>query len=139
MSEENVEIALQQVEAVNRQDADAFVATVSLDVEWEDAVFWSEVSRTYRGRAAVSRRGPPGSLIADMGPGHLLRILRSETPVGSAGDGFDATLWIVAGIGTIALVLASRSAAPSAASIMRLTATALDEKQRFAWKRWWGS
>ncbi len=56
---------------------------------------------------AVSRRGPPGSLIADMGPGHLLRILRSETPVGSAGDGSDATLWIVASIGTIALVLAA--------------------------------
>jgi ketosteroid isomerase-like protein len=53
MSEENVEVALQQVEAVNRQDADAFVATVSPDVEWEDAVFWSEVSRTYRGRAEV--------------------------------------------------------------------------------------
>jgi hypothetical protein len=54
---------------------------------------------------AENRRGPPGSLIADTGPGHLLRILPSETPVGSAGDGSDATLWIVAGIGTIALVL----------------------------------
>lgn len=56
---------------------------------------------------AVSRRGPPGSLIADTDPGHLLRILPSETPVGSAGDGSDATLWIVAGIGTIALVIAA--------------------------------
>jgi ketosteroid isomerase-like protein len=53
MSQENVEIALHQVEAVNRQDAGAFVATVSPDVEWEDSVFWSEVSRTYRGRAEV--------------------------------------------------------------------------------------
>jgi ketosteroid isomerase-like protein len=53
MSEGNSEIALQQVEAVNRQDADAFVATVRPDVEWEDSVFWSEVSRTYRGRAEV--------------------------------------------------------------------------------------
>ena len=53
MSEENLEIALQQVEAVNQQDADAFVATVSPDVEWEDSVFWSEVSRTYRGKAEV--------------------------------------------------------------------------------------
>lgn len=56
---------------------------------------------------AVSRRGPPGSLIADTGPGDLLRILPSETPAASAGDGCDATLWIVAGIGTIALVLAA--------------------------------
>ena len=56
---------------------------------------------------AVSRRGPPGSLITDTGPEDLLRILPSETPVGSAGDGSDATLWIVAGIGTIALVLAT--------------------------------
>ena len=56
---------------------------------------------------AVSRQGPPGALIADTGPGHLLRILPTETAVGSSGDGSDATLWIVAGIGTIALVLAA--------------------------------
>jgi hypothetical protein len=56
---------------------------------------------------AVSRRGPPGVLIADTGPGDLLRILPSETPVGSPGDGSDATWWIVAGIGTIALALAA--------------------------------
>ena len=53
MSQQNVEIALQQVEAVNQQDADAFVATVSPDVEWHDSAFWSGVSRTYRGRAEV--------------------------------------------------------------------------------------
>jgi hypothetical protein len=56
---------------------------------------------------AVSRRGPPGVLIADTGPGDLLRILPSETPVGSPGDGSDATWWIAAGIGAIALVLAA--------------------------------
>ena len=79
---------------------------------------------------AVSRQGPPGVLIADTGPGHLLRILPRETPVGSSGDGSDATLWIVAGIGTIALVLAAVLCCPPfwAASIVRLTATALDEK-----------
>jgi ketosteroid isomerase-like protein len=53
MSQENVEVGLQQVDAVNRRDADAFVATVSPDVEWEDSMFWSEVSRTYRGKAEV--------------------------------------------------------------------------------------
>ena len=51
MSQENVEkIALQQVDAVNRADADAFIATTSPDVEWEDSIFWSEGVRTYRGR-----------------------------------------------------------------------------------------
>jgi ketosteroid isomerase-like protein len=50
MSEENVEIVLKNVEAINRGDVDAFVATVSPDVEWEDAMFYSEVSRTYRGK-----------------------------------------------------------------------------------------
>jgi ketosteroid isomerase-like protein len=53
MSQENVEVILQEVEAVNRQDADAFVATVSPDVEWEDSMFWSEVARTYRGKAEL--------------------------------------------------------------------------------------
>jgi hypothetical protein len=38
MSKENSEIALQQVEALNRRDVDAYIALVSPDVEWEDAV-----------------------------------------------------------------------------------------------------
>jgi len=50
MSQENVENVLQAVEAFNRRDADAFVALASPDVEWEDAIFWSGVARTYRGR-----------------------------------------------------------------------------------------
>ena len=45
-----MEIVLKQVEALNRKDVDAFLALVSPDVEWEDSVFWSEVSRTYRGK-----------------------------------------------------------------------------------------
>jgi uncharacterized protein len=50
MSEENVEVVLKQIEAFNRGDVDAFVALVSPDVEWEDAMFYSEISRTYRGK-----------------------------------------------------------------------------------------
>ena len=50
MSRENVENVLQAVEAFNRQDADAFVALASPEVEWEDAMFWTGVARTYRGR-----------------------------------------------------------------------------------------
>ncbi|MEK6326425.1 MAG: nuclear transport factor 2 family protein [Actinomycetota bacterium] len=53
MSRENSGIALQLIEASNRRDVDAFLALVSPDVEWEDPVFWSEVSQTYRGRAEV--------------------------------------------------------------------------------------
>ena len=53
MSQENVEIVRQVVEAINRGDAGAFVATVDPDVEWEDAVFWTEGPRTFRGREGV--------------------------------------------------------------------------------------
>ena len=50
MSEENVEIIRRGIEAFNRGDADAFVAIAQPDVEWEDAVFWSERPKVYRGR-----------------------------------------------------------------------------------------
>ncbi len=53
MSQENVEIVRRVVDAANRRDADAFVATLSPDVEWEDAFFWTEGPRTFRGRAGV--------------------------------------------------------------------------------------
>ena len=51
MSQENVEVALELIEASNRQDVDAWIALLSPDVEWEDPAFWSEPTRTYRGRA----------------------------------------------------------------------------------------
>jgi ketosteroid isomerase-like protein len=53
MSDENVEIARQVVDAVNRRDADAFVAALSPDVEWEDDLFGTESDRTYRGTVEV--------------------------------------------------------------------------------------
>ena len=53
MSQENVEVALELIEASNRQDVDAWIALISPDVEWEDPAFWSEPTRTYRGRAEV--------------------------------------------------------------------------------------
>jgi ketosteroid isomerase-like protein len=53
MSQENVEAILQGIDAFNRRDVDAFVATLSPDVEWEDSVFWTEPSRIYRGRAEL--------------------------------------------------------------------------------------
>ena len=65
MPQETVEIITQQVDALTRQDAEAFVATVSPDVEWEDAMFWSEPRRIYRGRrsrrlVSYGRRFNPG-------------------------------------------------------------------------------
>ena len=53
MSQENADIALRQIEAFNRRDADAAVTFVSPNVEWEDSMFWSEPARTYRGRAEL--------------------------------------------------------------------------------------
>ncbi len=53
MPQEQIEIAVRQVDAVNRRDAEAFIATVSPDVEWEDPLYWSDLPRTYRGRAEV--------------------------------------------------------------------------------------
>jgi ketosteroid isomerase-like protein len=50
MSQENVEILLEHIEAFNRHDVDALVGTASPDVEWEDSMFWSEAPRVYRGR-----------------------------------------------------------------------------------------
>jgi ketosteroid isomerase-like protein len=53
MSEENVEAVRKGVKAFNERDPDAFVAVVSPDVEWDDAIFWSGVTRTYRGRGEL--------------------------------------------------------------------------------------
>jgi ketosteroid isomerase-like protein len=53
MSQEHLELVRQVVDATNRGDADAFVATLSPDVEWEDNLFWTEGARTYRGAAEV--------------------------------------------------------------------------------------
>jgi ketosteroid isomerase-like protein len=53
MSDENVEIVRRVVEATNKRDADAFVAALSPDVEWEDNLFGTEGGRTYRGTAEV--------------------------------------------------------------------------------------
>jgi ketosteroid isomerase-like protein len=49
----NLEFIRQGAEAWGRQDAEAFIATVSPDVEWEDAMFWTEPIRTYRGRTEL--------------------------------------------------------------------------------------
>ena len=53
MSEENVEVIKRGADAWTRQDADAFLATLDPDVEWEDAMFWTEPMRVYRGRQEV--------------------------------------------------------------------------------------
>jgi hypothetical protein len=49
MSQENVEVAMRHVEALRRRDVDELIAVVSPDVQWEDAVFWTEPTHVYRG------------------------------------------------------------------------------------------
>src|SRR5262249_21269955 len=44
---------LKALEALNRRDADAFVASVSPDVEWETNPETVGLARTYHGRAGV--------------------------------------------------------------------------------------
>ena len=53
MSEENVDVILKAVEAVNRRDADAFVARVSPDVEWETNPTMVGLGGIYHGRAGT--------------------------------------------------------------------------------------
>jgi ketosteroid isomerase-like protein len=53
MSEENIDVILKAVEAVNRRDADAFVARVSPDVEWETNPQMVGLGGTYHGRAGT--------------------------------------------------------------------------------------
>ncbi len=53
MSEENIDAILKAVEALNRRDADAFVAVVSPDVEWETNPEMVGLGAIYRGRAGV--------------------------------------------------------------------------------------
>jgi uncharacterized protein len=53
MSEQNVESVRQAVEAFNQGDADAFVTLGTDDVEWEDAIFWTEGTRTFTGKDEV--------------------------------------------------------------------------------------
>jgi ketosteroid isomerase-like protein len=53
VSEKSFEPILRALDAVNRRDAEAFGATASPDIEWEDANYWTEVSRTYRGKVEV--------------------------------------------------------------------------------------
>lgn len=53
MSDDHVDVVRRIVDATNRRDADAFVAALSPDVEWEDTLFWTEAGHTYRGVAEV--------------------------------------------------------------------------------------
>jgi ketosteroid isomerase-like protein len=55
MSQEKVDLIMRLADASTRQDAEACLATLSPDVEWEDAAFWTEPMRVYRGREEVRR------------------------------------------------------------------------------------
>ena len=53
MSQENVEVIRQMIDAVNRRDPDAFVACLTPSVEWDDRQGWPGIRRLYHGRAGV--------------------------------------------------------------------------------------
>jgi ketosteroid isomerase-like protein len=53
MSQENVELVSEAVDAFNRRDFDAFIARVHPDVEWDDTEGFPGVRGVYRGRAGV--------------------------------------------------------------------------------------
>jgi ketosteroid isomerase-like protein len=56
MSQENVEAVMNAVDAVNRADVDAFVASFHPDVEWEvSGERFPGFQGTYRGREGVRR------------------------------------------------------------------------------------
>jgi ketosteroid isomerase-like protein len=56
MSEENVEIVLEAVDAVNKRDPDAFIACLHPDIEWQESGDpFPGLRGTYRGRAELRR------------------------------------------------------------------------------------
>lgn len=53
MSEQNLRVGRELIEAVNRRDLDAFLARVRPDVEWDDREGWPGIQGVYRGRSGV--------------------------------------------------------------------------------------
>ena len=55
MSEENLEIVSEWVEAFNRRDTDGFLAGLHPDVEWDDTEGFPGIRGLYRGRAGARK------------------------------------------------------------------------------------
>jgi ketosteroid isomerase-like protein len=55
MSQDNVEIVSEMVDAFNRRDLDGYLARVSPDVEWDVSEGFLGVQDVYRGWAGVSK------------------------------------------------------------------------------------
>jgi ketosteroid isomerase-like protein len=53
MTQGNVEVARDLVQAVNRRDLDAFLELLRPDVEWDDREGWPGIQGVYRGRPGV--------------------------------------------------------------------------------------
>jgi ketosteroid isomerase-like protein len=53
MSQENVQITRENMEAFNRREIDAFLASLHPDVEWDDSNGFPGLQGVYRGRAGV--------------------------------------------------------------------------------------
>jgi ketosteroid isomerase-like protein len=55
MSQENVELLSEMVDAFNRRDLDGYLARISPDVEWDVSEGFLGVQDVYRGRAGVRK------------------------------------------------------------------------------------
>jgi ketosteroid isomerase-like protein len=55
MSQENVEIVSEMLDAFNRRDLDGYLARISPDVEWDVSEGFLGVQDVYRGRAGVRK------------------------------------------------------------------------------------
>ena len=131
-SKANLENIRQAVETFNRGDADAFVALATPDVEWEDAMFWSEGTKVFHGREELRDwfaqvREPWETIriaaeeILDAGDDRLVVELK-VTGVGS-GSGAETQLqvwmvyWYVEGLAAKRRVFRERTEALEAAGL----------------------
>jgi ketosteroid isomerase-like protein len=134
MSRVNVELVRRFVDATNRRDADAFVANLSPDVEWEDTLFWTQRVRTYRGRAGVREwldeiQEPRESLhlqaeeIIDASGGRLFveftMTARGKESGAETEFRFWSVIWIVDGLVTRRQAFHDRAEALEAAGLHR--------------------
>jgi ketosteroid isomerase-like protein len=55
MSQQNVEVVREMLDALLRRDRDGFVACMAPDIEWDDREGWPGVRRTYYGRTGVRK------------------------------------------------------------------------------------
>jgi ketosteroid isomerase-like protein len=81
MSQENVKVVRETVDAANRRDPDAFLASLHPDVEWDDRAGFAGLRRVYRGQAEA-RQWFEGAVVE---PWESLHLQVEEIIEGSEG------------------------------------------------------